>query len=98
MNWVETMALLKEAGYTQPDIAKRCKCAQSTISDIARGANQHPRYEIGVVLQQLAVTAKRRLASRAKSAPAVTYGQSPEAKKVFTQGDDFTSIDNTSKG
>lgn len=96
MNWVEIMALLKEAEYTQPQIAAHCRCAQSTISDIARGTNQHPRYEIGVCLQQLAARAKRKLAAKEKKAVA-QYAQQPAARDAFLKPEDDTPIDNTSK-
>jgi transcriptional regulator with XRE-family HTH domain len=62
MNWVDTIALLKEAGYTQPQIAGACKCAQSTISDLASGKRTICRYEIGESLKALAAKAKRKLA------------------------------------
>lgn len=67
MNWVETIALLKEAGYTQPQIAEFCKCGQSTISELATGETKEPRYSTGQALQQLAAKARRRLADRAKA-------------------------------
>lgn len=62
MNWVETIALLKRAGYTQPEIADACGCAQSTISDLATGTSTEPRYSTGVRLRQLVVRANRKLA------------------------------------
>lgn len=65
MNWVELIELLSEAGYTQPKIAAHCKCAQSTISDLANGRNTDPRTSIADALRGLAVKAKRQLAKRA---------------------------------
>lgn len=66
MNWADTIALIKEAGYSQPQIAEYCKCGQSTISELATGTTKEPRYSTGQALQQLAAKAKRKLAERAK--------------------------------
>lgn len=66
MNWVDTIALLKEAGYTQPEIAEACRCAQSTISDLATGKNDDPRNSIADALRALATKARRRLARAPK--------------------------------
>lgn len=62
MNWVETIALLKEAGYTQEQIAKKCGCAQNTISDLATGKTKTTSFAIGQGLQELVPKARRRLA------------------------------------
>lgn len=35
---------------TQMQIAARCGCAQTTISDLLNGRIEHPRYEIGAAL------------------------------------------------
>jgi hypothetical protein len=44
---------LMACGITQAQIAQRCKCDQSTISDIANGRGE-PRYSMGVALLKLA--------------------------------------------
>lgn len=68
MNWVETIALLKRAGFTQPEIADYCGCAQSTISDLSTGKSATCRYPIGEALKELAGKARRRLAHAEKAA------------------------------
>jgi predicted transcriptional regulator len=65
MNWVETMALLKEAGYSQARLAELCNCSQSTICEIGTGKNPNPRYSIGQKLAELSTKAKRQLAKKA---------------------------------
>jgi transcriptional regulator with XRE-family HTH domain len=67
MTWVDTISLLKEAGYTQPEIAEACGCAQSTISDLATGKNTDPRTSIADGLRDLAAKARRRLAAKARA-------------------------------
>lgn len=64
MNWVETIALLKEAGFTQSQIATACGCAQNSISDLATGKTKTTSFSIGQGLQKLAGKARRRLAVR----------------------------------
>jgi predicted XRE-type DNA-binding protein len=68
MNWVETIALLKQAGYTQPEIAEACGCAQSTISDLATGKTTVCRFEIGDALKAMAAKARRKLARAERAA------------------------------
>jgi transcriptional regulator with XRE-family HTH domain len=63
MNWVETIALLEKAGYTQIEIATACGCAQSTISDLATGKTRVCRFDIGIELKTLAAKARRKLAN-----------------------------------
>lgn len=53
MDWKEKLARLAEAGFTQMQIAERCRVRQSTISDIARGATKRPNYELGSLLQAM---------------------------------------------
>ena len=43
-------------------MAQKCKCAQTTISDILNGRIEHPRYEIGAAL--VAMLPKRRRTSK----------------------------------
>ena len=56
MNWAELISRLQEAGLSQPQIARRCGCAQSTISDLASGNTKDPRFSIGKALVELAET------------------------------------------
>lgn len=44
---------LLESGWTQEEIADACGCAQSTISDLARGHNKNPSFQIGAALAAL---------------------------------------------
>lgn len=62
MNWVETIALIQEAGYSQSQIAAFCGCAQPTINELARGVTKDPRYAIGKKLLRLLAIAKRKTA------------------------------------
>lgn len=50
MNWAELIADLKRAGCTQLVIAQECGVAQSTISDLARGASKEPSFGLGTKL------------------------------------------------
>lgn len=54
MNWADLIFRLQEAGLSQPQIARRCGCAQSTISDLASGTTKDPRFSIGKALVELA--------------------------------------------
>lgn len=59
MDWTAIIAeLLKEHGMSQPQIAAVCKCAQSSISAIARGETKDPRHSTGEALRKL-LDAKR---------------------------------------
>lgn len=64
MNWADTIALLKKAGYTQPQIAAACGCVQSVISELATGKQTFCRYEIGNALKALEAKARRKLARK----------------------------------
>jgi transcriptional regulator with XRE-family HTH domain len=66
MTWVDTIALLQEAGYTQTEIADECGCAQNTISDLATGKTKRPNFDIGKRLERLTAKAKRKLARQNK--------------------------------
>lgn len=59
MNWPALISEIQAAGWSQPQIAAECQCAQSTISDLAGGRTKDPRYTIGQKLKQLADTARR---------------------------------------
>jgi transcriptional regulator with XRE-family HTH domain len=54
MNWQKLLSDLKDLGLTQMQIAERCACAQTTISDLATGATKQPGYAIGASLLALA--------------------------------------------
>jgi predicted XRE-type DNA-binding protein len=62
MNWVETIALIQKAGYSQTQIAKFCGCAQSSLNELATGQTKDPRDSIGQALRKLHAKAKRKLA------------------------------------
>ncbi len=47
MDWKKLVAELDAAGYTQAAIAARCGVAQSTVSDLARGATKSPSFDFG---------------------------------------------------
>ncbi len=58
MNWPALISEIQAAGWSQPQIATECQCAQSTISDLAGGKTKDPRYTIGERLKQLAEAAR----------------------------------------
>lgn len=51
--WAGLLRDLKRAGVTQMEIAKRCCCAQPSISDLATGRTKEPVWSIGDALIQL---------------------------------------------
>lgn len=53
MDWKKLVAELDAAGYTQAAIATHCGVAQSTVSDLARGATKSPGFEFGRKLIEL---------------------------------------------
>ena len=53
MNWTTLISELSAAGLTQPQIAERCDCAQTTISDLATGKSKEPRYGLASRLIKL---------------------------------------------
>ncbi len=53
MNWKKLIADLQALGVTQVQMAERCGCAQTTISDILNGRTGNPRYDIGAGLLAL---------------------------------------------
>lgn len=59
MNWSQLVLSIQAAGWSQPQIAAACNCAQSTISDIAAGRTKDPRFSIGKALIDLAGGADR---------------------------------------
>lgn len=54
MNWSHIVLAIQAHGLSQPQIAAKCGCAQSTISDIATGRTKDPRFSIGEALWILA--------------------------------------------
>lgn len=43
MDWTSIISELSQSGYTQFDIAARCGCGQTTISELAIGKTKDPR-------------------------------------------------------
>ena len=53
MDWKKLIRDLQALGVTQVQMAERCNCAQTTISDIVNGRTGNPRWEIGAGLLAL---------------------------------------------
>lgn len=53
MDWPTVIKRLTESGWTQTQLAERCNCAQSTISDLANDKIKTPSYAIGKELEVL---------------------------------------------
>ncbi|KVW77413.1 helix-turn-helix domain-containing protein [Burkholderia ubonensis] len=56
MNWqtiVEDLTNRAAGGWTQVELARRCGCGQSTISDLARGATEQPGGDLALRLLAL---------------------------------------------
>lgn len=53
MDFKALLADLQRAGLTQTQIAEACACRQSTVSDLARGATDQPRFSVGNALIKL---------------------------------------------
>ena len=67
MDWKQLIAdIVRDAKLTQPQIAKHCECAQATISDLATGVTENPRYPLGQSL--LALHAARHTIAATKEA------------------------------
>jgi hypothetical protein len=54
MNWTKLLRDLALAGCTQADIAAFCCVAQSTVSDLSRGATKAPSFDFGSKLIEMA--------------------------------------------
>lgn len=65
MDWKNLIAELIANGMTQPEIAARCGCGQTTVSELARGVTTEPRYTLGEKLKKLHAE-RRRAALRQK--------------------------------
>ena len=50
MDWKLLIGELMAAGVTQEQLAERCGAAQSTISDLHRGATRTPSYTLGAAI------------------------------------------------
>ena len=53
MQWKNIISDLKASGLTQMQIAEKCGCAQSTISEMATDVDRTPRFPIGAALLDL---------------------------------------------
>lgn len=53
MQWKNIISDLKASGLTQMQIAEKCGCAQSTISEMATDGDRTPRFPIGAALLDL---------------------------------------------
>ena len=65
MNWAEVISELKSLGYTQPMVAEECGCAQSTVSDLAKGNTEDPRHSTGEALRALLIRARKEAKAKA---------------------------------
>jgi transcriptional regulator with XRE-family HTH domain len=54
INWPQIITAMLAAGLTQAEIAARCSCGQSTISELLRGATTDPRINLGLRVLALA--------------------------------------------
>lgn len=66
MDWKKLVSDLTAAGVTQAQIAELCGVAQSTVSDLQRGATKSPSFELGNKL--IALHAERVAPAEAKAA------------------------------
>jgi transcriptional regulator with XRE-family HTH domain len=53
MDWNSIIAEIQAHGYSQPQIASACGCAQATISDLASGNTKDPRHSLGQAIEAL---------------------------------------------
>ena len=61
MQWKNIIFDIQASGLTQTEIAERCKCSQSTISELASTPDRVPTWPIGAALLDLhKKTTKRR--------------------------------------
>jgi transcriptional regulator with XRE-family HTH domain len=66
MNWKQVISDLQAKGFTQVQIALRCGCSQSTVSDISTGRTTEPGASIGLAL--IAMSKSKRQAKPTKEA------------------------------
>ncbi len=76
MDWQSLIKELQAAGYTQVKLGAECGCAQTTISDLARGVTKTPGFTVGMKLMELAQKAR---------ADAAEKQQAPASKDDTTQ-------------
>lgn len=67
MDWKLVITDLQREGYTQPQIAEKCQCSQSTISELYSGRTAQPRFDLGLRLQAL----HKRVMAKAKKVKAL---------------------------
>jgi predicted XRE-type DNA-binding protein len=67
MDWQQLLKELAAWGYTQERVATHCGVAQSTVSDLGRGATKSPAYAFGKALEALHATAKRETERKARA-------------------------------
>jgi hypothetical protein len=61
MQWKNIISDIQASGLTQTEIAERCKCSQSTISELSSTPDRVPTWPIGAALLELRKkTAKRK--------------------------------------
>lgn len=77
MDWKTLLADLDAAGFTQAAIAARCGVAQSTVSDLARGATKSPGFDFGQRLIELRAQAQQ---SQRPSTADAEAGEQVEAR------------------
>lgn len=65
MNWKNLIAELIALGLTQSQIAARCKCGQTTVSELANGISSEPRHGLG---QKLIACLKKMQKSQKRTA------------------------------
>lgn len=53
MDWKTLIEDLRKAGVKQDEIAAKCGCKQSSISDLATGTTTLPNYKIADALREL---------------------------------------------
>lgn len=86
MDWKSLIAELQAFGLSQGVIAERCRCGQSTISELSKGVTKDPRHSIGEALRRL-VEEKRaeKQAAPADGAPIYTQSDNPGRRATDRQ-------------
>lgn len=75
MNWQSIVSDLIAWDLTQAQIAKKCGCTQSRISDLARNADTTVSYQLGVSLAALhKAEARKRRAAELDAEPKAEQG------------------------
>lgn len=55
MDWKSLITELQGLGLSQAQIAKLCDCGQATISELATGKSNQPRFALGKALEDLLI-------------------------------------------